>query len=122
MSIHPVNILPVCLQRAAAGSRLEPLREESVRNLFSWPAVGLAASLLVVAPVHAQNYGGALTAPPTSMPPSAMPPMQTLPPNSLTSPLANIHSAPEAKQPSAAVPIAPDTSSRPRAASPSDGK
>jgi hypothetical protein len=122
MSMHPADVLPVHLQSAAASSRPEALQEEIVRNLFSWPAVGLAASLLVVAPVHAQNYGGALTAPSPSMPPSAMPPMQTLPPNSLTSPLANIHSAPEAKQPSAAVPIAPDTSSRPRAASPSDGK
>jgi hypothetical protein len=122
MSIHPVNVLPVDLQPAAVSSRRETLQEEVLRNLFSWLAVGLAASLLVVAPVHAQNYGGALTAPPSSMTPSIVPPMQTLPPNSLTSPLANIHSAPEAKQPSAAVPIAPDTSSRPRAASPSDGK
>jgi len=122
MPIHPVNALPVHFQPAAASSQRETLQEGILRNLFSCLAVSLSASLLVVAPVHAQNYGGALTAPPPSMTPSMAPPVQTLPPNSLTSPLANIHSAPEAKQPTAAVPIAPDTPSRPRAASPSDGK
>jgi hypothetical protein len=69
-------------------------------------AAAFAALMFAAGSVLAQNYGGAIMAPPVQMPPPA-PHVQTLPPNSLSSPLGNIHSAPEAQKEPAAVAATP---------------
>jgi hypothetical protein len=93
-----------------------------MRNTLSRLTVTLVVSMVTAAPLHAQSAGAAITAPSAQMAPSAVQPMPMMPQNQLSSPLANIHSAPEAQKPSAAIAISPDTLSRLRGTPPSDEK
>jgi hypothetical protein len=88
-----------------------------MRNTVSRLAITFVMSTVAAAPLHAQSSAAAITAPSAQIAPSAVQPMPMMPQNQLSSPLADIHSAPEAQKPRAAIATSPDTPSRPRGTS-----
>jgi hypothetical protein len=80
-----------------------------MRNTISRLPVTFVMATVAAAPLHAQSSAAAITAPSAQIAPSAVQPMPMMPQNQLSSPLADIHSAPKAQKPSAAGAISPDT-------------